>query len=362
MSKRLRASARHITEATGRNSNEKIVGAGGEINAGSKRELMHKILEISQMISGGEMYTDVSHMNTPDTSNAALEDANAILEEAYHGDPHAEWAELGSGLAAELDERLMRDGFMRTIFSRGEVAENSIVRIRVRTPNVRGVVSRGVGTVYPQFVRDKYILADEFQISANPRVEELDMHQGSSDILEDKFYESQEQIMIGEDRTVHALMKASVGIYNAPIYFTGAFSPVVFQGLRQSVTDWNLPAQNLVFANDILSDMIVGNDFTTWFDPVTQYDILQTGRVGSLLGMNMITDGYREPTLQVLQKGEVFCTASPNYTGAYTDRGPVRSEPVTSYPDGIAARGWYVYEHISATLSNAKAVAMATKQ
>lgn len=351
--------ARHITETNARGSNEKLVGLNGEINAGSKREIMQRILEISNMVNEGHMFTDVSHSIMPDSE---VRSTSAILEEAYANNPNEEWAELGSGLAAELNERLMRDGFMRTLFSQGDVAENSIVRVRVRTPNVRAVVSRGVGLVYPQFVRDKYILADEFQISSNPRVEELEMHQGSSDILEDKFYEAQEAILVGEDRTVHTLLSSAVGIYNAPVYFTGSFTPVVLQGLRQNIEEWNLPATNLTFAQDILSDMLVGDAFTSWFDPVTQYEIVQTGRIGTLLGMNLITDGYREPNLKVLNSGEIFCTATPALTGVYTDRGPVRSEPVTSYPDGAAARGWYLYEHVSITASNAKAVSMAKKQ
>lgn len=350
----IKPKALHITEANFRNSGEKVVGRDGNINAGSTREVMAKLLEISQMIASGEMFTDVSHVATPDMPSNAQ-----VLAQAYN-DPEA-WAELGSDLAAEIQERLMRDGFMRTVFDRGEAQEGSIPRVRIRTPNVRAVVSRGPGQTYAQYVRDRYAQVDEFTVSSNVRVMDLEMHQGSGDILEDKFYEAQEQILVAEDRVVTGLFRAATGIYNAPTYFSGAFTPTVLQGLRQSITDWRLPASTFLFANDILSDLLVGNDFSTWFDPITKYEIVQTGRIGSLLGLSLITDGYREENLQVLNAGESYMLTAPNMLGVYTDRGPVRSEPVSAYADGVAARGWALSEHISAMLANAKGIASASR-
>lgn len=344
----------HITEASYRNSKEKIVGQSGDINAGSVKEVMAKLLELSQMIAAGEVFTDVSHVETPDQASASQ-----VLAAAYN-DPE-QWAELGSDLAAEIQERLMRDGFMRSVFERGEAQEGSVPRVRVRTPNVRAVVARGVGAIHPQYVRERYITVDEFTVGANLRVMDLDMHQGSGDILEDKFYEAQEQILVKEDRVVVGLMRAATGIYNAPTYFSGAFTPTVLQGLRQAITDWRLPATTFLFANDILSDLMVGNDFSAWFDPITKYEIVQTGRIGNLMGLQLITDGYREENLQVLNSGETFMLTQSNHLGAYTDRGPVRSEPVSQYADGIAARGWALSEHISAVLANAKGVATASR-
>jgi hypothetical protein len=227
---------------------------------------------------------------------------------------------------------------------------------------VRAVVARGIAQNWPQFVRDRYMTTEEFTISANVRVEELDLHQGSADILEDKFFEAQEAISVNEDRVVRNLFDASVGIYNNVTYFSGAFTPTLFQGLRFNVSRWRLPVANLVFAMDILSDFLVGNDFSTWFDPISKYELVQSGNIGSILGTNLITDGFREPTLAVLQAGEVYTCSNPEFTGAYTDRGPVQSNPVDSYADGVPARGWYMYEHISAVLANAKSVSKAVKQ
>lgn len=350
----LKKTARHVTESNWNGSHEKIVGKDGHLNAGSKRELMQRQFDLAKMINARDLFTDVSEVITPDMGESVN------LEEAYHD--MEQWMELGSGIAAEITERQQREGFMRNFLDRADVAEGATVRIRVKTPNVSAIVSRNLGMVYPQFVRDRFLAVDEYTIHANPRVEELEIHQGSGDILEDKFYEAQEQIMVAEDRQLLAQFRKAQGIYNAPIYFVGNFTPTIMRGMTQNITDWNLPQAKMVFANDIMSDLLVGNDFTSWYDPISQYEIVQTGRLGSLLGLELITDGFREPTLQVLEQGEVHCTTTAPFLGAYTDRGPVRSEPVTAYADGQPARGWYLSEHISCTVANAKGVASAIRQ
>lgn len=355
-----RLARQHITEARRPGSKSHFVGANGDINADSKQDLLKALLELSTAIRDGDIYTDVSGAEKSKAEIAA--ENKEIVTASYHDHSSNAWAELGSGIAAELTERMEREGFMRQVLTRADVAEGSIPRIRIRTPNVRAVVARGVAMNYPQYVRDRYIAADEFTISANPRIEELDVHQGSSDILEDKFYEAQEAILVQEDRVVRNLMNATVGIYNNVTYYSNAFTPTLFQSIRYNVSRWRLPAASMLFAADVMNDFLVGNDFSTYWDPISKYEMIQTGHIGSMFGTSFITDGFREPTLRVLEDGEIYVTASPEYTGAYTDRGPVRSTPQDVYPDGVAARGWFMVEHISAVLANAKAVAKAVRQ
>lgn len=349
----LKSGAKHITEQRFRGSNERIVGNDGNINGGSVKEIMARFAEMASMIAEGEMFTDVSHGDVDERSNTQ------ILEEAFH-DP-SQWAELGSGLAASLQERLLREGFMRTLFYRANVEEGSIPRIRVRTPNVHAIKSRGVSMHWPQYVRDRYITTDEFAVTATPEVDVLEIHQGSGDLLEDKYFEAQESIFAAEDRTVVGMFRQATGLYNAPVYFAGQFNPAILQAMRTAVTDWVLPAENLLIANDILGDIMVGNDFSDWFEPITKYEIVQTGRLGRLLGMEIITDGYREQAFQVLNRGESFVTSAPIHTGAYTDRGPVTSTPIEGANKGTNTRGWHLNEYISVVLANAKAVATSVR-
>jgi hypothetical protein len=73
--------------------------------------------------------------------------------------------------------------------------------------------------------------------------------------------------------------------------------------------------------------------------------------------MKIITDGFRDPLQRVLSSNDLFVVSSPIYHGGYTDRGPAQSTPVDSFERGIPARGWDMYETISAVLANSRSVA-----
>lgn len=343
----------HILEARFRGSNERIVGQNGEINAGSTKEVLQKLLEIASMVKDGEIASG-DEMNAQET---AAEQREAIRE-AYYDD--AQWAELGSAIGAEINTRVEREGLMRTLFDNYEVAMGAVPRYRVREPNVRAVLSRGPVQVYPQFVRDKYITADEWYVVSQPRVEEIDLNQGSSNLLEDKYFEGMEAILVQEDKTVIKLFDATVGIANDVTYFS-TLSPSIIQLVKHNVERWRLPAAAMLLSIDLMNDIIAGNDFSTFFNPVTNYELVMTGRIGNLFGMQILTDGFREPTLQVMDQGSMYVVTSPNMLGGYTDRGPVNARPVDMHDMFVPARGWSLWEIISMTLANAKGVAKAQR-
>lgn len=345
--------AKHILDARFNNSRERIVGHDGNINAGSRQELMSRLVEIANMVQAGE----IQSAETASQEETAAARRQAMVE-AYHDD--AQWAELGSALAAEIDTRVEREGFMRTVFERAEVAQGAVPRFRIREPNVRAVLARGPIQVYPQIVRDKYITADEFNVVANPRVEEIELNQGSANLLEDKYFEGQEAILVQEDKTVVSLLDSSVGVYNDVAYFT-TLSPSIVQTAKYNIERWRLPSAHMLLALDLMNDMIAGNDFSTYFDPVSKYEIVMTGRIGRIFGMEIITDGFREPTLQVLEAGSMYVLSNPNLTGGYTDRGPVNSRPVDMHDNHVPARGWSMWEIISMVLANGKAVSKAQR-
>lgn len=349
-------SKKHALEANHRGSREKMFGNNGELNANDRVEALRRLSELASMIGAGE----VAGLNDNGDIRETAAERRAAVEEAYHS-TDGSWNELGASLAGEINTRVEREGFMRTLLARYEVAQGSVPRIKVRTPNVRAVMTRGVTQIWPQFVRDKYINTDEFYISANPRVEEIELAQGSSDILEDKFFEGLEAILVKEDAILKAMMDATAGSYNDVIYFAGQFTPAVLSALKSNIERWRLPAVNMVFDVSLLNDILVGTDFSTYFDPITKYELISTGRIGRLFGTDMITDGYREPSLQVLDKGEIYMTSTPEMTGGYTDRGPVNSRPVDMGDQIVPARGWAMTEIVSILLANGRAVSKAKR-
>ena len=87
-----------------------------------------------------------------------------------------------------------------------------------------------------------------------------------------------------------------------------------------------------------------------------KHELILEGRLGSILGMEIITDGYRYPTLQVLQPGEVFVTAAPVTLGSIVQRKELDSRAVDFYNQGRAARGWFLEQIQGQVLGNGRAV------
>lgn len=337
-----------------RGSNDQIVGQDGHINAGSTKELMSRLVEIANMVQSG----DIS-MSGIEVANDSGKSKDVILREAY--DNPGDWSELGAAISGEITSRIEREGFMRQVLERYDIGANSIPRIRVHVPNVRAIASRGVTQIWPQFVRDRYMTAEEFYITANPRVEKLEIYQGSPNILEDKFFEGLEAIMVTEDIILKKQADLATALYNDPVYYAGETTPLVIAQVMQKVSSNRLPIGSIIMGTNIMLDFLVGSAFSTYMDPVSKFEIIQTGRIGQWYGADVITDGFREPTLAVLDPGEFYVFAQPKYVGGYTDRGPVESTPQDMTGMHVPARGWTLEEIVSITIANAKAVAKGKK-
>jgi hypothetical protein len=109
-------------------------------------------------------------------------------------------------------------------------------------------------------------------------------------------------------------------------------------------------------ASDSWEDVVSNTAFGAWFDPVSQYEIVTTGYLGTLLGLRLTTDAYREPQLRVLNQGDLYIISTPEFHGAYTDRGPVQSKETDGTDDGVVSRGWLFWEIMSMTVHNGKSI------
>lgn len=328
---------------------ERFVGANGEINAGSKVELLSRIVELSRLFTEGAIEQQVEQ------EVASPAERTAQLLEAYHDHSSQKFAELGASIAAEVQDRLTRAGFSRRFLARGEVTQGSIPRVRIRQHNVSVVAATGVSQVRSQYVRDKYILPNEFSITGNVMIDAIELNQGSSDLLQEKFLDAQENFMVQEDRVFKRLADTAAPIHNNIQYFAGAMTPANISAAQNEIVTWSLSANTMLMAADLLPDLTTGSAFSTFVDPVSKLEIIQTGRLGTVLGLELVTDGFREQNLQVLTPGEFYVLTSPSYLGAYTDRGPIQAEPRSNTNDAMG-RGWFMGEVMSMAVANAKGV------
>jgi len=334
---------------------ETFFNQAGALNADNGKDA---IMQLGALISAASQNQLV--FKTPDEiekSNVTVATSRELVKAAYSDRTGPRWMETAAAIGAELSETSDREGFMRRLFIRGEVAQGAQPRVRLRWKNVTAIVASSASQNQAVFARDKYFYPPEFYVTGNVRIEEREIQQGSGDLLEDAYFNTMEQIMVKEDKIWKTQADASVNLLNPLQVLAGGMTPASLVAMRTTITRWGIPAQMMVMASDLWND-IIGNAaaFGNLFDPVTQFEIIQTGYLGTLLGMGIITDAFRYPQLKVLNSGEVYILGAPEQHGVYTDRGPVASEPRDSFNDGVPARGWFFYELLSMTLVNARLV------
>jgi len=334
------------------NRNGKVeVGAGafedknGEINAYSKRDMIHKMMALGAAAQKGEINEqhDFAHQR-------------AELVEAAIADKTGEtWRVVGEVLGDEIKETLGRDGFLRKLIMRKDLKKGEIGRIRIRKKDVLAFYAvNDSGTVSSQVVQ-YYLFPDEFYIKSHILIEDRELEQAPGDLLDDKYIDGLEQMMVKEDQVLKSLFDAASTTFNDLIGFT-TWSPTVFSQARTAIMSYGIPAATCVFAFDILNDLYADTDFSTYFDPVTKREIIMSGHLGSLMGVNLLTDGFRYDTLQVLNQGEFYMLGAPETLGAQTVRKDITVAPINLYLIGKPERGWFMEKIQGQVIGNGRAV------
>ena len=337
----------------GKSSSRALDSTSGEFNANNKQDLMQQIANLMQAVASGNVVEQHASMSATDEANARRD----LLAEALSDDSGAKWASLGAGLAQQINEMADRQGFLRRVMVPNTLRTGEIARIPMPSHDALAVVATAANNVGYQNIRQRVFTPAEFEIVADVRVESLDLEQVSGDLLEHAYNDGLQSIMVAEDRLWKQMADATVGTVNPLEYIAGELTTKNLGRLRQAVAGWNLPAVTCIIANDFWSDVIGSNDFATFLDPITKYDLVLNGQLGTMVGMNLITDAFRQPNQKVLEQGEIYVVASPENHGGYTTRGGIRSTPTTGANQGNSTRGWFMSNPFSAALTNVRSVA-----
>lgn len=338
----------------------KLVGHNGELNANDRSELLTAIASFMQSMAAGDVMTATdSKVEAAEKKQARIRD----LAEAYADQDSGRFKALGSAVAENLHEYANREGFMRRVLLKTEVAEGGIPRIKVTKKATRAVMATGPSQVQPTYAQDIWLLPPEFTVHTSVLISELDMRQTSSDLLEEKLTEAQESIMVREDRLWKQSTDALLGIKNNEVTISGTLSPANLAPLLETLRTNTLNPIRILMAADLWTDISTGANFQTVYDPVSQYELIQTGYLGRIYGMEFLTDGYRPANQKVLNRGEIYIQPEAEYLGWYTERGPVTANEInnTTNGKGEPSRGWYLYELISMGVHNPAAVVKATR-
>jgi len=332
-------------------SSERAIGAGGEINASSKRELLNKQMKFLEASANGSLITDAQGYKIE-----AQEKTNRELLKAAQNDREVHRV-LGERMAESLYITANRQGFMRKYLTKISVDQGTVPRFPLRTKNVTAVWSTSPTRIETQITRDKWYTPPELSIVTRPFVTQNELNQSAGDVLQEKYVEATEAVMVAEDRLWYNQVNSLVGIDNNLSIISGQLTPYTLMQVVTNVTRWGLKAPHVLIASDIYQDIIGNSEFYSAIDPVARHELLLTGELAVMYGMTITSDAYRHPEHKVLNQGEFYVISEALNHGAYSDRGGINSAPIDIVNEKIPGKGWVIHEEIAISVANSRSVA-----
>lgn len=327
----------------------------GEVNAYTKKDLIEAHRTILAHLRNGEnpLRTSASQ----ESIRHAAEENRAVLRQAFADASGESWQVLGQTIGNDIYETLGREGLARRIMLVKPLERGEVGRFRIRKKDVTGWMTTSAAMIAPSDIRGHWVYPEEFYLQFNIHIEDREIAQADTDILDEKYHDGLEQIMRGEDEVARRLWDATVGIAN-PLTFFNTFTPTVFTTLKTLVRRWGInPVTSCVIAWDIWDDILASAEFSAWFDPVSKRELMLEGEVGSIMGVIIYTDAYRYATLRVLQEGEVYFFGPPMTVGGILERQALAVRATDQYNLGMAKRGWFGAQIESQTCPNARGIA-----
>ena len=325
-------------------SSEKLIGANGEFNASNKADLLQTIASFIAQAADKEIVTEASNQ----TANA--ETRRQVVQAAFND--KNELAALGDTIADEITMKSNRDGFARRFLQYQDLAQGQIPQVRMSRKDIVVSVATGPTEVATQFVRDNIMYPQEVYISARPYIEQREIDRASGDILEQKYTEALEATMVAEDRLWKRAADRLVGVHNPHINVSGAFDPKAFALATSYLQNSGATPGFALLSADLWQDIVANPDWAEIIDPVSKHELLLTGKLGTIHGMEILSDQFRHVSHKVLEKGEFYIVSTPDQHGQFTDRGGVVSQPIDGTQERVPGRGWFMSESVSLVIAN----------
>jgi len=346
-----------VTEWRARgNGSERFIGAGGEINASSKEELMQQIGGWLNAVQSGTVARNHNETLSFDAQRQQVQARAEVLADALEDRSGDKWKVLGETMAEEIYETLGREGFTRKVLGFKPIKKGDQARISIRKKDVIAYYFANTNpTVVASSVRQSYIYPQDAYITANIVIDDLELELADTDLLEHKYNDGLEQILREEDKRTKFLFDASAATYNELVFFTN-FTPSVFQAMRTQISRWALPVAHALISVDIWNDITTDTEFASYYDPVSKHELIQQGNLGSFFGINFLTDGFRYDTLRVLDEGEVYFLGVPKTLGVLMERMPLTVESVNGAVKGEPTKGWFMKSIVSHAVVNPRSI------
>lgn len=359
-----RRSAVQALEAYKSDSREQLFNSHGELNAGSKKEVLLTLASIMERVQSGELTFDkAAPVNENKKSPAFKKERFDNFVKAYkEAGVSGAWTDIGASMSGTLQTTMERAGFMRNFLIRGDLGPGDVPKFRRKDrSSVLAVISTDNGSVAPRYVTDPILEGFEFLISENVRVFNREINRGNVDLVEDVYLRAQQGISVREDQHYISYVRQAASLSGQVRLTSTGVTPQLLGMMRADLDSNALPPAAMIIGTQVWSDFLTPG-FAASINPVHNYELIATGRLGKILDMDIITDGLRPIGLQVLHPNETVIIAAPEFHGGYTDRGPLTASPRDNFDVGEPAKGWYMFEEISVIIANAASVSLLIRQ
>lgn len=346
------ASAGIRTSGT-RQSSLPMLDGKGNINAYSQKELMQALGLLATAAASGM----VEHADAePALSNHQEAIAAAISDPTGQG-----WLALGEIIGNQVVETMGRAGFTRKLLQFQPVAKGDVARVRVRQRDSVAIVSTSDPNVVASQVRQPVVYPSFFQIIANILIEDAEINLDYGDLLDDRYNDGLEQMMVAEDRALKNILDQAASVYN-PLFMFPTLTPSIWTAMKIAVEEYgNTPVTNAVISYDLWTDITTDPEFVSWFSELEKHEVAIDGTLGKIAGVEIITDGFRLNKLKVLDPGQIYMTAGPQALGVVSQLGDLNVQSINKYSEGIPKRGWFMSQMEALAVPNAHALVRGQK-
>jgi hypothetical protein len=330
---------------------DRMFAQGGEVNAWNKKDAAKNIRHFAAQASSGNLRQNYLDSVVP------RHQRKQQLQAALHDQSMRQWSAIGAGIAQIVQERQQREGITRKVLNQHPLNLGEDAKITMPRKIAQAVISVSATNVEFQLLDTNKVYPTEVSLVGNLFIENLTLQQASGDLLEEAYNQLYESILVAEDRLLKTAYLSMVSSGMNPIVTLGtALSTGLLSQIKRRVTDHGLPVGALLMASDFWDDMLGNSAFYDLYDPVTRYNLIQDGTIGTVFGMPIITDSFRDQDYRILDPGQMFITASADYCGGFTDRGGVEATPVDGSAVGKDGRGWFGRQSFSLAVVNAKSI------
>lgn len=350
MSKNNLFSPRIVPGVTNGQGNSPLFNNNGDLNASTKADAIKQIAA-ALAIMAGEVEPDKT---TQEIQREKSAKRRATLTAAMADATGQQLRVLGGILAAQIEETTDREGFCRQLLIPSELGNGDYPEVTVKIKQVMAYTMSSASQVVPVEIREKRLLLDEFDINAFLLIDKREIARSRTDLLEEKYEEGLEAIMVNEDRYwKRCADEAAASRHN--LQTVTDFTPQAFAHMRDMIDREGLPVTSCILSSTLMQDIITDMSFQEVFDPVTKREVLETGEIGSLYNVKIYSDYMRQPMFRVIDDGEFYLVAAPINHGVILSH-PLSATPVDRAPFGENKQGWFISQPTSIAVINNRSV------